>query len=144
LVSVVYASGDAVGISQELHYYSNGQLRLVGTDWNAYCGQLTVQGQRELQAFLNAPDFDNELKSFGEVLTLPDAFIPETIKISHGPIAKSARIDALRGLLLELVRILDKAATEEFGRRYQLVIVDRLDQLKEAAQGNELSREESL
>lgn len=103
-----------------------------------------MQAQRELQVFLNAPDFDNDLKSFGEVLTLPDAFIPETIKISHGHIAKSARIDALRGLLLELVRVLDEVATEEFGRRYQLVIVDRLDQLKEAAQGNELSREESL
>jgi hypothetical protein len=129
----VYESGDAVGITQELHYFADGRLRLLGADWKTYCGRLPPASEEKLRTVLASPSFTGELQRFGEADELKDHLVPETLHITHGIISRSAPIDSLTGSLLQLMKVLENGASEEFGKHYQISVVERLNELKSHA-----------
>jgi hypothetical protein len=106
---------------------------LLGADLKTYCGRLPPKSEEKLRSILASPRFTGELHRFGEADELKDHFVPETLHITHGIISRSAPVDSLSGSLLQLMEILEEGAAEEFGKHYQISVVERLNVLKSHA-----------
>ena len=125
-VSILYESGGPVGIFQRLSYAERGALVLEATDWRTYCSEIGKGSKAEVQNLLADHNLERAVANFGEDLRYPEeCYIPEKLTVRVGGVEESARIDALQGKLLELVRALEGSARDRFGQLYSIDIVER-------------------
>jgi hypothetical protein len=126
LLSILYESGDAVGILQKIEYFSDGEIRLLGANQRRYSSELEEPVATELENRLRNEVIIRSLRDFGSSPRYPKCLVTETLEIHLGATVRKARIDALPGPLLDLTVFLESVLPSKLRPHYQMSIVERI------------------
>lgn len=124
-VAIKYATRGPVGLGHELDYYSTGELRFLAPNNRVYCGHAKGSTTSSINRLLKEDQLQAELRTLGENLRFPSCYLSEYLTISIAGVSRTARIDALQGILLHLAGLMDSAFKSAFGQRYDVLLVER-------------------